>query len=167
VKVYGVVGWKNTGKTGLVTRLVAHLTALGFRVSTVKHAHHSFDIDHEGRDSYRHREAGAAQVLIASRERVALMDELRGAPEPGLDALLARLDPADLVIVEGYKGEGHPKIEAHRQAAGKDLIARDDPQVRAVASDVALTDLSVPVFDLDDTGAIAGFILAELELAGP
>lgn len=167
MNVFGVVGWKNTGKTGLVTRLVAHFTKAGLRVSTVKHAHHSFDVDQEGRDSYRHREAGAAQVLIASRERVALMDELRGAPEPGLQELLGRLAPADLVIIEGFKSEGHAKIETHRHVAGKDLIAPSDASIRAVASDVALPGSDVPVFDLDDTAAIAAFILDQLDLAAP
>lgn len=164
MRIFGVVGWKNTGKTGLVTRLVAHLTGEGFRVSTVKHAHHTFDVDHEGRDSYRHREAGASQVLIASRERVALMEELRDAPEPSLDDLLKRLAPADLVIIEGYKGEGHPKIETHRGEAGKDLIAPGDPTICAVASDVAFSDLNIPVFDLDDTAAIAGFVKLQVGL---
>ena len=164
MKIFGVVGWKNTGKTGLVTRLVAHLTGMGLRVSTIKHAHHSFDVDHEGRDSYRHREAGASQVLIASRERVALMEELRGADEPSLDDLLARLAPADIVIIEGYKGEGHPKIETHRAETGKDLIAPDDPTICAVASDSKLVDLTAPVFDLNDTSAIADFILEQTGL---
>lgn len=167
MNVFGVVGWKNTGKTGLVTRLVTHLTDLGFRVSTIKHAHHSFDIDQVGRDSYRHREAGASQVLIASRERVALMDELRGDPEPSLSDLLGRLAPADLVIIEGYKGEGHPKIETHRQVAGKNLIAPEDNSIKAVASDVELNDLQVPVFDLDNTAEIAAFILDALSLEAP
>ncbi len=161
MNIFGVVGWKNTGKTGLVTRLVAHFSASGLRVSTIKHAHHSFDVDHVGRDSYRHREAGAGQVLIASRERVALMEELRGAPEPSLDQLLGRLAPADLILIEGYKGEGHPKIETHRADAGQDLIAPGDATIRAVASDVALSGLAVPVFDLDDTAAIAAFILSQ------
>ncbi len=161
MKIFGVVGWKNTGKTGLVTRLVSHFTEQGLKVSTIKHAHHTFDVDHEGRDSYRHRQAGASEVLIASRERVALIKELRGTPEPTLEDLIARLGPADLLIIEGYKGEGHAKIETHRAAAGKDLIAPDDSSIKAVASDIQLTDLSVPVFDLDDTGAIAAFILEQ------
>lgn len=167
MKIFGVVGWKNTGKTGLVTRLVAHLSGLGYTVSTIKHAHHAFDIDHQGRDSYRHREAGAHQVLIASSTRVAMMEELRGAPEPPLDELLARFNPADIVIIEGYKGEGHPKIETHRAEAGKDLIAPSDPTIRAVASNVAMDDLNVPVFDLDNTEAIAGFIIAQTGLGSP
>jgi molybdopterin-guanine dinucleotide biosynthesis protein MobB len=163
VKIYGVTGWKNSGKTGLMERLVAHFTAEGLRVSTVKHAHHRVDVDQEGRDSFRHRQAGAQEVVLASSARVAIMQELRGAAEPGLDALLARLSPVDLVLVEGYKRDRHPKIEAHRAATGKPLIAADDPTVRAVASDAApVTDR--PVFHLDDTGAIAAFIARDLGL---
>lgn len=164
MRVFGVTGWKNTGKTGLVERLVAEISARGFRVSTVKHAHHAADIDHPGRDSYRHRAAGAAEVLVASPSRWALMHELRGAPEPPFDELLGKLGPADLVLVEGFKREAHPKIEAHRAEAGSDLLARGDATIRAVASDTQLQGLAVPVFDLDDTGAIADFILHEVGL---
>ena len=163
MKRYGVVGWKNAGKTGLMERLVTEITARGVSVSTVKHAHHSFDVDQPGKDSYRHRAAGAREVLLASRDRIALMQELRGASEPPLDALLARLSPVDLVLIEGYKRDAHPKIEAHRAATGNPLIAPGDVTVRAVASDVPLR-LDRPVFDLDDTGAIADFILAEVGL---
>ena len=163
MRLYGVVGWKNAGKTGLMERLVAEITSRGHSVSTVKHAHHSFDVDHPGKDSYRHRAAGAHEVLLASRQRVALMQELRGAEEPSLDALLARLSPVDLVLVEGYKRDAHPKVEAHRAVTGNPLIAPDDPTVRAVASDTALT-LDRPVFDLNDTAAIADFILSEVGL---
>lgn len=163
MKVYGVVGWKDAGKTGLMERLVSEITRRGISVSTVKHAHHGFDIDQEGRDSYRHRAAGASEVLLASRKRVALMQELRGADEPGLADLLLRLSPVDLVLIEGYKREGHAKIEAHRAETGAPLIALSDPTVRAVASDEPL-QLDRPVFDLDDTVRIADFILAEVEL---
>jgi molybdopterin-guanine dinucleotide biosynthesis protein MobB len=163
VRLYGVAGWKNAGKTGLMERLVAEITRRGFTVSTVKHAHHSFDVDHPGKDSFRHREAGAAEVLLASRNRVALMQELRDAPEPPLSELLARLRPVDLVLVEGYKRDAHPKVEAHRAATGNPLIAPEDPTIRAVASDVPLS-LDRPVFDLNDTVAIADFILAEVGL---
>ncbi|MEO0666339.1 MAG: molybdopterin-guanine dinucleotide biosynthesis protein B [Pseudomonadota bacterium] len=163
MRLYGVVGWKNAGKTGLMERLVAEITSRGHSVSTVKHAHHSFDVDHPGKDSYRHRAAGAHEVLLASRQRVALMQELRGAEEPSLDALLARLSPVDLVLVEGYKRDAHPKVEAHRAVTGNPLIAPDDPTVRAVASDTALR-LDRPVFDLNDTAAIADFILSEVGL---
>ncbi|MEX0366612.1 MAG: molybdopterin-guanine dinucleotide biosynthesis protein B [Ruegeria sp.] len=163
MRVYGVTGWKNAGKTGLMERLVAEITGRGFSVSTVKHAHHSFDVDHPGRDSYRHRQAGAAEVLLASQYRVAHMQELRGAPEPPLSDLLQRLSPVDLVLIEGYKREAHPKIEAYRAAPGNDLIAPGDQTIRAVASDTPL-DLNRPVFDLNDTGAIADFILTEVGL---
>ena len=163
MRVYGVVGWKNAGKTGLMERLVAEITSRGFRVSTVKHAHHTFDVDHAGKDSHRHRVAGACEVLLSSRNRVALMQELRGEEEPALADLLARLSPVDLVLIEGYKRDAHPKVEAHRAATGNPLIAPDDPTIRAVASDVQLT-LGRPVFDLDDTRAIADFILSEVGL---
>ncbi|ETX15976.1 molybdopterin-guanine dinucleotide biosynthesis protein MobB [Roseivivax halodurans JCM 10272] len=165
MRLYGVTGWKNSGKTGLVERLVSEISARGFVVSTVKHAHHSFDVDHPGRDSHRHREAGAREVLLASRTRVALMTELRGDPEPTLDELLARLAPVDLVLVEGYKRDRHPKIEAHRAETGQPLIAPEDATIRAVASDSAGTlGVDRPVFDLDDTRAIADFVLDEVGL---
>ncbi|MCU9836570.1 molybdopterin-guanine dinucleotide biosynthesis protein B [Ruegeria sp. WL0004] len=163
MRVYGVTGWKNAGKTGLMERLVAEITARGLTVSTVKHAHHSFDVDHPGRDSWRHRQAGASEVILASRYRVAQMTELRGAAEPPLAELLGRLSPVDLVLIEGYKREGHPKVEAFRAEAGTALIAPGDPTIRAVASDTPLT-LDRPVFDLNDTKAIAGFILSEVGL---
>jgi len=170
MRLFGVTGWKNSGKTGLMERLVAEITGRGFSVSTVKHAHHGFDVDQKGRDSYRHRVAGAHEVLLASSIRVALMQELREAPEPELEELLARLSPVDLVLVEGYKRAGHPKIEAHRLATGQDLIAPGDDSIRAVASDVApdlANDLDRPVFDLDDTRGIADFVLTEVGLLIP
>ncbi len=161
---YGITGWKDTGKTTLTERLVAAITARGLRVSTVKHAHHDTDIDHPGTDSHRHRAAGAQEVLLASPRRWALMAELREAAEPGLEELLARLSPVDLVLIEGYKRAPHPKIECHRAASTRPLLARSDASIRAVASDTALGGLAVPVFALDDTDAIAGFILAEVGL---
>ena len=163
MKVYGVTGWKNSGKTGLMERLVADITARGISVSTIKHAHHTFDVDHPGKDSYRHRDAGASQVLLSSRNRWALMSELRDADEASLDDLLTRLDPVDLVLVEGYKRDPHPKVEAFRAETGNPLIARDDPTILAVASDSPL-DLDRPVFDLNDTTAIAEFILSQVGL---
>jgi len=164
MRIYGIVGWKNSGKTGLMERLVAEITARGLTISTIKHAHHTFDVDQPGKDSHRHRVAGASEVLVASAQRYVVMHELRGAPEPPLSDLLARLSPADLVLVEGFKNEGHPKIEAHRKATGQTLLAPGDPCVRAVASDTALSSLGVPVFDLDDTAGIAAFILREVGL---
>ena len=160
MKIFGIAGWKNSGKTGLVERLVAEFVHRGLRVSTVKHAHHAFDVDQKGRDSYRHRQAGASEVLVASRDRIALMSELRGAEEPGLDVLLSRLAPVDLVLVEGFKSGPHAKIETFRKEAGHALLAPEDSSIRAVASDCPLT-VSVPVLDLDDTAAIADFIAAE------
>ncbi len=165
MKIYGVTGSKNCGKTGLMERLVAELTADGLRVSTVKHAHHSFDVDQPGKDSWRHREAGASQVLLVSHRRWVLMDELREAPEPPLADLLVRLDPVDLVLVEGYKRDRHPKVEAHRAETGQALIATDDPTIRAVASDrpeeIRGRIDGRPVLHLDDTAGIAAFIRAE------
>ncbi len=163
MKIYGVVGWKNAGKTGLMERLVTEITGRGFSVSTVKHAHHRFDVDHPGKDSHRHRVAGATEVLLASRTRFALMHELRDEDEPSLETLLSKLAPVDLVLVEGYKRDAHPKVEAHRSVTGNPLIALDDPTIHAVASDTPL-DLDRPVFDLDDTKAIADFILAQVGL---
>lgn len=163
MKIFGVVGWKNAGKTGLMERLVAEITGRGFTVSTVKHAHHSFDVDHPGKDSYRHRQAGAREVLLASRNRWALMHELRDEDEPGLSELLAKLAPVDLVLVEGYKRDAHPKVEAHRAETGNPLIAPDDDTIRAIASDTPL-ESDRPVFDLNDTTSIADFILAEVGL---
>jgi len=163
VRIYGVTGWKNSGKTGLMERLVAEITGRGFTVSTVKHAHHTFDVDHPGKDSHRHRVAGASEVLLASRNRIALMRELRGADEPPLADLLSQLQPVDLVLVEGYKRDRHPKIEAHRAATGQPLIAPGDETIRAVASD-STPEVDRPVFHLDDTCAIADFILLEVGL---
>jgi molybdopterin-guanine dinucleotide biosynthesis adapter protein len=170
MKIYGVTGWKNTGKTGLMERLVTEIAGRGLRVSTVKHAHHATEIDQPGRDSYRHRVAGAREVIVASPVRWALMHELRGAAEPSLATLLKHLSPVDLVLIEGYKRAPHPKIEAHRPESRHPLLARENPTIRAVASnatagDPALAGLSVPVLHLDDTAAIADFILGEVGLA--
>ncbi len=163
MKLWGVTGWKNAGKTGLMERLVAEFVGRGLAVSTLKHAHHSFDVDHPGKDSHRHRGAGASEVLLASRRRWALMHELIEEEEPALEDLLGRMSPVDLVLVEGWKRDCHPKVEAHRHSAGQPLIAPRDATVRLVASDVPL-QLDRPVFDLDDTRGIAGFIARELEL---
>lgn len=163
MRIYGVTGWKNSGKTGLMERLVTEIAGRGLSVSTVKHAHHSFDVDHPGKDSHRHRVAGAHEVLLSSRNRFALMHEMRGEAEWPLSRLLERLTPVELVLIEGYKRDGHPKIEAHRAATGQPLIAPDDPTIRAVASDAAPV-LDRPVFDLNDTRVIADFILSEVGL---
>lgn len=166
MKVYGVIGWKNSGKTGLMERLVAEITGRGFSVSTVKHVHHEVDLDQPGKDTFRHRQAGAREVVLAAKDRFALMVEHRG-PEPALSEVLARLAPVDLVLVEGYKRDAHRKVEVWRRETGHDLIQPGDPLVRAVASDAAGLALPVPVLDLNDTAAVADFILAETGLAAP
>lgn len=163
MKLYGVTGWKNAGKTSLVARLVSEFTARGMTVSTVKHASHGFDLDQSGTDSHQHRTAGAREVLIASGRRWALMHELAGE-EPALDNLLPRLSPADLILIEGYKSAPHPKIEAHRAATGHPLIAPDNPTIRAVAADSTLDTGGLPRLDLNDTPVIADFIASELGL---
>lgn len=163
MKIFGVTGWKNSGKTGLMERLITEFTARGLSVSSIKHAHHSFDIDHPGRDSYRHRDAGARQVLLASRNRWALMHELRDEDEPSLGDLLKHLSPVDLVLIEGYKRDRHPKIEAHRKETGQPLIAPEDETIIAVASDTSVT-IDRPVLDLNDTASIANFIAQHLKL---
>ena len=163
MKIFGVTGWKNSGKTGLMERLITEFTARGLSVSSIKHAHHSFDIDHPGRDSYRHRDAGARQVLLASRNRWALMHELRDEDEPSLGDLLKQLSPVDLVLIEGYKRDRHPKIEAHRKETGQPLIAPEDETIVAVASDTSVS-VDRPVLDLNDTAAVANFIAQNLEL---
>ncbi len=164
MRIFGVVGWKNSGKTGLMEGLVTEICGRGFEVSTIKHAHHGFDVDQPGTDSHRHRIAGATEVMVSSRNRWALMHENREREECKLAELLTRLSPVDLVLVEGYKSDAHPKIEAHRSETGHPLIARDDTTIRAVASDTALPDLGLPLFDLNDTVAIADFILTEVGL---
>ncbi|AGB46444.1 molybdopterin-guanine dinucleotide biosynthesis protein MobB [Mesorhizobium australicum WSM2073] len=158
-RIFGITGWKNSGKTTLTERLVAELVRRGWKVSTVKHAHHHFDIDKPGADSFRHRQAGATEVAIVSGSRWALMHELRGEQEPPLDAILSRLAPCDIVLVEGYKRESHRKIETRRlQAKDRTPLAVDDPNIVAVAADFAIADQSLPVFDLDDAKSIADFI---------
>ena len=164
MKIYGVVGWKNAGKTTLMERLVREISGRGVRVSTIKHAHHAFDVDHEGKDSWRHRQAGAQEVLICSGARWALMHELRDAPEPPLADLIGKLAPVDLLLIEGYKRDKHPKVEAHRIETGAPLLAHEDETVRAVAANAPLEGLQKPLFDLDDVPAIADFILAETGL---
>lgn len=163
MNVYGVVGFKNAGKTGLMERLVTELTRRGLTVSTVKHAHHTFDVDQPGKDSYRHRKAGATQTLLSSGMRWALMSELRGTDEPPLSELLRQLAPVDVVLVEGYKRDTHPKVEAFRRDANNPLIAETDASVRAIAADCAV-ESDLPVFDLNDTKNIAQFIVDDLRL---
>ena len=163
MNIYGIIGYKNAGKTSLVERLITEITGRGFSVSTVKHAHHAFDLDQPGKDTYRHRQAGAGQVMLSTGTRWVLMSELRGAEEPPLADLLARMDPVDLILIEGYKRDRHPKIEVHRKITGHTLIAPGDDTVRAVACDT-LVAAGVPLLDLNDTGAVADFILGQVGL---
>lgn len=166
MRVFGLAGWSGSGKTTLVVQLIPELVRRGISVSTIKHAHHAFDVDQPGKDSFEHRQAGASEVLVASANRFALMREHRGAPEPGLEALLARLAPVDLVLVEGFKRDHHDKLEIHRPSLGKPLLANDDPHVVAVASDAPVAGLHVPLLALGDIPAIADFVLAHSRLAG-
>lgn len=159
MRIFGITGWKNNGKTRLVVGLVQALTARGMKVSTIKHAHHSFDIDHPGRDSYQHREAGASEVLVASKARFALIHELRGAPEPALPELLSKLSPVDLVLVEGFKRERHPKIEVVRKGFCETPIALEDETIVALASDYEVPGIALPIFGLEDVAVIADFVL--------
>lgn len=165
--VFGIAGWKNSGKTTMTERLVAAITARGFRVATVKHAHHAFDIDHEGTDSHRHRTAGAVETALVSGRRWAVMHELRDEAEPSLTEILARLSPCDLVLVEGYKREPLPKLELRRSSAARgEPLFPGDPHVVAIASDGAVADTALPVYHLDDIDGIAGFILTTCGLSG-
>ncbi|MGH6908493.1 MAG: molybdopterin-guanine dinucleotide biosynthesis protein B [Aestuariivirga sp.] len=157
-RVIGVAGFKNAGKTTLVEKLVAELTRRGHRVSTVKHAHHSFDIDQEGRDSFRHRKAGASEVAVVSQSRWAIMHEQRGEAEPTLAQILAKLAPCDLVIVEGYKRDAHDKIEVRNLALDHPKLAGSDPTIVAIAATGEVPDAPVPLFNRDDVTALAGFI---------
>jgi molybdopterin-guanine dinucleotide biosynthesis adapter protein len=160
MRVIGLSGWSGAGKTTLLGRLIPFLTSRGLQVSTLKHAHHSFDVDQPGKDSWEHRHAGAREVLVASSARWALMHELRGDVEPSLQALLAHMSPVDLVVVEGFKREPHPKIEVHRLANAKPLIHPNDQSIIAIASDAPLSGLSIPLHHLDDIAAIADVMQA-------
>jgi molybdopterin-guanine dinucleotide biosynthesis protein B len=165
MKTFGLVGWSGSGKTTLMVRLLPELIGRGLKVSTMKHTHHSFDIDKPGKDSHNHRMAGATEVMVASSRRWALMHELRAEPEPDMETLIAHMAPVDLLLIEGFKYHHHPKMEVHRPALGKPLLCHDDPTVVAVASDAAVPGLAVPVLDINDPAAIADFILAHCGLA--
>lgn len=162
--VFGIVGWKNSGKTTLMEALIRQISARGYRVSTIKHAHHAFDIDVPGKDSYRHREAGALEVIVASRQRWALMHELRDVDEPDLSSLLAHLAPCDLVLIEGFKRDDHPKLEILREMKPEGRIADSDSTVRAVVTQDAALAGAHPYLALDNIEAIADFICAECGL---
>ena len=169
MKVFGMAGWSGSGKTTLVERLIPVFTSRGLSVSVIKHAHHGFDLDHPGKDSWRHREAGATQVLMLSNDRWILMHELRGAPEPTLEEQLRLLAPCDLVLIEGYKAAAVPKIEIHRPAHGKAPLWPENPHVVAVATDAAdgTLDCPLPLLPLNDPAAVAEFILAHRAQARP
>jgi len=174
-RIIGFAGWSGAGKTSLLTKLIPCLKARGYSVSTLKHAHHAFDIDTPGKDSYRHRESGATEVLVASSARWALMHELRGATEPELGQLLGAMSPVDFILVEGFKRNAHIKIEVHRQANGKPWLYPDDPSIGAIASDVPPADAALPRVLLDDSEAVADLVetlawpldLAVARLAAP
>lgn len=158
MKIFGFAGWSGSGKTTLIERLIPRFTQAGLTVSLIKHAHHAFDIDKPGKDSWRHRHAGAAEVMVASDVRWALMHELRGAPEPTLEELAGRMSPCDLLLIEGFKRHAHPKLEVYRRDNGKPRMHLDDPDIVGIATDTAFeTDL--PQFPLDDDAAVAAFIM--------
>ena len=164
MRIFGLAGWSGSGKTTLMMSLIPELVARGLTVSTLKHAHEGFDLDQPGKDSWRHREAGASEVMISSSNRWALMHEHRGAAEPPLSALLHHMSPVDLVLVEGFKGETHAKLEVHRTVIGKPLLCHDDQNIVAIACDAPLAGLRIPVLALDDVPAIAAFILDHCRL---
>ena len=160
MKVMGIVGWSGSGKTSLLVEILPILGSKGLTVSTMKHAHHRFDVDSSGKDSFRHREAGAAEVLVVTSARWVLMHESRTEPEPAIEALIERMTPVDLLLIEGFKTHPHPKLEIHRRSEGKPLLCHDDPGIVAVASDTELVGLTIPCLDLNDAQAIAEFIVA-------
>jgi molybdopterin-guanine dinucleotide biosynthesis protein B len=159
MRIFGLAGWSGSGKTTLMTALIPELKSRGITVSTLKHAHHAFDVDQPGKDSWRHRQAGAQEVMVSSRNRWALMHEMRGAPEPTFDDLVRRISPVDLLLVEGFKRHPHPKVEVYRPSLGKPLLHPEDPLVVAIASDEMLPGLTLPWLPLYDVGAVAAFIL--------
>jgi molybdopterin-guanine dinucleotide biosynthesis protein B len=165
MKILGLAGWSGAGKTTLLAKLIPELTRSGVTVSTLKHAHHAFDVDQPGKDSYIHREAGATEVMVASANRWALMHEHRGAPEPSSAELIRHMTPVDLLLIEGFKREAHDKLEVHRRANGKPLIAPEDPQVIAILSDGPVPETRLPVVDLNDIAAIADFVMRHCGLA--
>ncbi len=160
MRVIGLAGWSGAGKTTLLTRIIPRLVGRGLTVSTVKHAHHAFDVDHPGKDSYAHRVAGATEVLVSSAVRFALMHELRGEKELDLAQLLGKLSPVDLVIVEGFKREPHPKLEVYRAVVGKPCLYLDDPDIIAIASDQPLPQVPIRAVLLEDIHTIVDLLLA-------
>ena len=166
MRLIGLAGWSGSGKTTLLGKLIPELTGRGLRVSTIKHAHHRFDVDQPGKDSYLHREAGATEVMVSSANRWALMHELRGAPEASLSDLIGRMSEVDMLLIEGFKAEAHPKLEIWRRSVGKPLLCLDDPFVRAVASDGPVPETSLPVVGLDDVATLADLALEHAADAG-
>jgi molybdopterin-guanine dinucleotide biosynthesis adapter protein len=164
MKVFGVAGWSGSGKTTLIEKLIPRFVKRGLRVSLIKHAHHTFDVDQPGKDSYRHRHAGASEVLVTSSRRWVLMHELRGTQEPSFEDQAKRLSPCDLVIVEGFKHAPIPKLEVWREATEEGLLHPEDPHIVAVASDVKVAT-KLPLLDLNDDAGIAEFIVKHLKLA--
>jgi len=164
MKIFGFAGYSGSGKTTLIEKLIPLFTKRGLRVSLIKHAHHMFDVDTPGKDSYRHRQAGCTEVLVTSSRRWVLMSELRGAPEPDLNELIARMSPCDLLLVEGFKRESIPKLEVYRTLVGEPMIHPHDGNVVAIASDGAI-DTQLPWFSIDDADAIADFVTRHVGLA--
>jgi len=164
MKVFGFAGWSGSGKTTLIEQLIPRFVKHGLRVSLIKHAHHTFDVDHPGKDSYRHRHAGATEVLVTSSRRWVLMHELRGAQEPSFEEQVKHLSPCDLLIVEGFKYAPIPKLEVWRAETGEGLLHPQDPHIVAVASDTKV-DTKLPLLNLDDDAGIAEFIVQHLKLA--
>ena len=164
MKIFGFAGWSGSGKTTLIEKLIPRLAARGLRVSLIKHAHHTFDVDQPGKDSYRHRHAGASEILVTSSRRWVLMHELRGSPEPSFEEQIKRLSPCDLLFVEGFKFAPIPKLEVWRAETGEPLLHPKDPHIVAVASD-AKVDTRLPLLNLNDHAAIEGFIVKHLGLA--
>ena len=163
MKIFGFAGWSGSGKTTLIERLIPLFVARGLKVSLIKHAHHSFEVDQPGKDSYRHRHAGSTEVLVSSSRRWVLMHELRGAPEPGFAELIEQISPCDLLLVEGFKRERVPKLEIYRSSIGEPLLHPHDPDIVAIACDRPL-ETKLPQFDLNDAPAIAGFVIQHLGL---
>ncbi|MGE0734139.1 MAG: molybdopterin-guanine dinucleotide biosynthesis protein B [Alphaproteobacteria bacterium] len=164
MKIFGLAGWSGSGKTTLLVQLLPALVAHGLRVSTLKHAHHAFDVDQPGKDSYAHRAAGATEVMVASAHRWALMHELRGAAEPSVADLIAHMTGVDLLLIEGFKNHAHDRLEVYRRGLGKPLLCIDDPRIVAVASDGPVPETRAKVLDLARTGEIAAFILSHCGL---
>lgn len=161
MKVLGIVGWSGSGKTTLLTQLIPLLVSRGLRIATLKHAHHAFDVDQPGKDSYEHRKAGASEVIVSSARRWVQMHEVGDGAEATLAEHLQRLSPCDLVLIEGYKTEQHPKLEVFRESVGKSALHPTDGRIIAVASDQRLPDLAIPQVDLNDIAAVADLVLAQ------